>query len=929
MYPCDVCHKVFQTLYLLDVHYRCHTGERPYSCNTCQKGFRQKGHLTDHLKLHSNVCSYECTICGKGFRQSSGLRHHKTHFHEIEEVGELAMTTQRVGQPRKCKNETVENHEALEENIDGVDVQGLHKCDICLEVFSTATRLKNHIAWHKRRKRYKCLVCGHVFKYLKVFRKHQKVHEKSPEEQIEHDTKEQSDNNQQLDNNYTKESFCKSCEKPFSSIVALNRHIREHHKGLKRKKKDLPDISAIKKHRCHTCKKRFTNVNSLRVHRKRKHSSQVHRCSVCHRSYGVLNDLLRHYKTHGLMPYKCNVCGESFQYLSYLKGHNAVHEESGGSHQCGVCGKQFMYLSQLKKHLVIHEEHPTKPNSKRYYECDVCQKIFIFPSQLKLHHKIHENKNRHKCADCGQTFRNATQLSRHQASHVPEQHEPSSSGLSVKKPFRCNVCSKYFQHELQLRKHFVMHTMQPVNIASEEPYHQTSSTGAAYSKPISRQEPTGTAMHPGIQCGVQQPKYKPRKKAYCCSYCNKSFHQTSHLKRHCQTNHGTNKPFRCKGCSVAFAKKTERDGHLRTCPGLLLKKKVKKPVGKPRKNSTKVYTIQSGQVASFTGMCGTQTSAEYTEKSTPGEKKQYTLTRKKTAPTCNICGGQFSTAANLRMHMDIHYDRRPFPCRFCGKNFRQLGHLSSHCRRVHKENLPYQCELCSAAFKGPIAVKFHMKTDHGLTEDPNKLDGFKEPAMPRYSNIDYEPTKYMQVANSGQVAYACSFCDAAARTFRSLSGLRRHITVVHGTNKNQPAITSKTSEHCQIPLNRRADESPLMNGHSEEVYKCNVCSVIVHGVEALEAHEKAHTKTGVRCSNSSPPSSSGFVPPEPDVKQTFECKFCGEKFDGMSREAFDQHELDHELTAEEPMGMAYMCLECDKEFAIASELVKHHEETHS
>ena len=60
-------------------------------------------------------------------------------------------------------------------------------------------------------------------------------------------------------------------------------------------------------------------------------------------------------------------------------------------------------------------------------------------------------------------------------------------------------------------------------------------------------------------------------------------------------------------------------------------------------------------------------------------------------------------------------------------------------------------------------------------------------------------------------------------------------------------------------------------------------------------------------------------------EQELKCRFCGEVFDSSSRDAFEFHQLQHELKATVPTGIGYVCFQCDATFDLASELVEHAE----
>lgn len=73
---CDICGKGFAQTEKLRIHYRVHTGVKPYTCSYCAKSFTKRDYLVMHERVHSGERPYSCEHCGKRFNQSAPLRLH-------------------------------------------------------------------------------------------------------------------------------------------------------------------------------------------------------------------------------------------------------------------------------------------------------------------------------------------------------------------------------------------------------------------------------------------------------------------------------------------------------------------------------------------------------------------------------------------------------------------------------------------------------------------------------------------------------------------------------------------------------------------------------------------------------------------------------------------------------------------------------------
>lgn len=77
---CIICHRVLSCQSSLKMHYRTHTGERPYKCKICGRAFSTKGNLKAHYGVHKGntllKMQHSCPICQKKFTNAVVLQQH-------------------------------------------------------------------------------------------------------------------------------------------------------------------------------------------------------------------------------------------------------------------------------------------------------------------------------------------------------------------------------------------------------------------------------------------------------------------------------------------------------------------------------------------------------------------------------------------------------------------------------------------------------------------------------------------------------------------------------------------------------------------------------------------------------------------------------------------------------------------------------------
>lgn len=85
--------------------------------------------------------------------------------------------------------------------------------------------------------------------------------------------------------------------------------------------------------------------------------------------------------------------------------------------------------------------------------------------------------------------------------------------------------------------------------------------------------------------------------------------------------------------------------------------------------------------------------------------------------------------------MKTHTGHRDFECDFCHSKFTNRTNLNNH-KRIHNNEKPYRCGICSKHFREYSTVFKHMKS-HGPVIDKSAIIRIQSDAV---SNVDVNPS---------------------------------------------------------------------------------------------------------------------------------------------------------------------------------------------
>jgi len=475
---CELCDEKFFIPANLDSHVqRKHQSatenseHRPLKCLFCCKLYKNKGTYKRHLKLFHKDEAIRCKYsqCFTVFRTEKSLEEHLTKEHFLNKPENSVKC-------KVCKI-WVSSKNSLSKHIEKKHYFKSINCEFCPENYETKAKLFLHIQkshkevikcrlnfcylYFKTKQQMDdhfnnahqiyCKFCDLIFTSIRVYFNHlRKFHlEKKckfswcvfyadSKEELENHLKEKhcSKFKNNLECVYCGKHFSESrgnmlthvrrfhskiaiqcdkkCARFFKSQDDLEKHKKEAHKKVERKKQTVE---------CFYCQKEIWTIECYASHIKTHHLKEAIRCKHknCCTFFKIEEDRKEHYEEKHVEKYNCAFCDYSNSQRINLKNHFERHHLPKDK-QCPHCPKLFGSQQVLKEH--IKNSHKPQEN------CPYCK-------------KIRTNLNRHvvttNCPACSQPF--------------PCKKLYSDHKLKCKKVHTCGVCGKTFKYGCDLKYH--------------------------------------------------------------------------------------------------------------------------------------------------------------------------------------------------------------------------------------------------------------------------------------------------------------------------------------------------------------------------------------------------------------------------------------------------------------------------------------------
>lgn len=366
-------------------------------------------------------------------------------------------------------------------------------------------------------------------------------------------------------------------------------------------------------------------------------------------------------------------------------------------------------LSPLKNEDSMGE--PTLDIKPDGFLCNMCGKLITTLKDFNKHlQKVHKILNeKHKCKTCQEQFPSEIKFTEHLKVHPLECnlcgknfYRRYNLYIHLKRhynirPHKCDTCGKSFLTRQKLQEHTNVHTRDaPIKCTMcDETFRRHSNLVQHRNKHhfnIKKKYKDyvchcGEVFHSKNKLNWHKEIHDTKPKS--CTYCHEKFIHTSSLTRHIRRSHNQN--------YVPDGKKNTENVECHICKGVYFK------------SSLDVHLqTHSGRRQHACLICGKEFTTKWNLK-----LHRWTHTSRTSKPfKCDQCNGAFIRQSDFQAHLNSHKSIRPYTCNYCGCKFIRKYNCQRHVRE-HEESKSYTCTICKKSFHRSYYLKEHLRVHSG------------------------------------------------------------------------------------------------------------------------------------------------------------------------------------------------------------------------